>query len=124
KEHEHIHIIANKIDARGLNTAVSNYNYLEMGRFCRRVEIKYGLQQVKHMDALKLDSSHAPKMTSHHVRLREAIDELIPECNNFHTLQIRLLKLGFKSVVGNGIAFVCNKTGAKIKAASLGQQYS
>lgn len=124
KEHEHIHIIANKIDARGLNTAVSNYNYLEMGRFCRRVEIKYGLRQVKHMDALKLDSSHAPKMTSHHVRLREVIDELIPECNNFHTLQVRLLKLGYKSVVGNGVAFFCKRTGAKIKAASLGRQYS
>ncbi|MPR37404.1 relaxase/mobilization nuclease domain-containing protein [Salmonirosea aquatica] len=124
KAHEHIHIIANKIDARGVNSAVSSYNYLEMGRFCRRVEIKYDLQQVKHMDALKRDSTHAPKMTSHHVRLREAIDELIPECNNLHTLQVRLLKLGYKSVVEKGIAFVCKRTGTKIKASSLGWQYA
>ncbi|WP_373514092.1 relaxase/mobilization nuclease domain-containing protein, partial [Persicitalea sp.] len=43
KEHEHIHIIANKIDSRGKNTARSSYDYLEIGRFCRKMEVKYDL---------------------------------------------------------------------------------
>ncbi len=124
KEHEHIHIIANKIAASGKNTAKSSYNYLEMGRFCRKMEIKYDLRRVKQMDALKLDEAFTPKMTTYHERLRRNIDDLIPECNNLHTLQVRLLNLGFKSKVGNGIAFICKRTGTKIKASSLGRQYS
>lgn len=124
KEHEHIHIIANKIASNGKNTAKSSYNYLEMGRFCRKMEIKYDLRRVKQMDSLKLEEAFAPRMTTHHERLRRNIDDLIPECNNLHTLQIKLLKLGFKSKVGNGVAFICKKTGTQIKASSLGRQYS
>ncbi|WP_373513773.1 relaxase/mobilization nuclease domain-containing protein [Persicitalea sp.] len=124
KEHEHIHIIANKIASNGKNTAKSSYNYLEMGRFCRKMEIKYDLRQVKQMDSLKLEEAFAPRMTTHHERLRRNIDDLIPECNNLHTLQIKLLKMGFKSKVGNGVAFICKKTGTQIKASSLGRQYS
>lgn len=124
KEHEHIHIIANKIAASSKNTAKSSHNYLEMGLFCRKMEIKYDLKRVKQMDALRKVEAYVPKMTTHHEKLRRSIDNLIPECNNLHTLQISLLKLGFKSKVGNGISFVCKKTGTKIKASSLGKQYS
>jgi len=124
KEHEHIHIIANKITTSGKNTAKSSHNYLEMGRFCRQMEIKYDLKRVKQMNALKKDEAYVSKMTAHHERLRRNIDDLITECNNLHTLKISLLKVGFKSKIGNGISFVCKKTGTKIKASSLGRQYS
>ena len=123
KEHEHIHIIANKVDSRGKNTARSSYNYLEIGRFCRRMEIKYDLTRVKQMDIIERKDAFPPKFTAHHERLRKTIDDLLPECNNLHTLQVKLLKLGFKSKVGSGIGFICAKTGAKIKGSSLGRQY-
>ena len=124
KEHEHIHIIANKVDSRGKNTATSSYNYLEMGRFCRKMEIKYDLTRVKQMDVLERKDVFPPKSTTFHEKLRSTIDDLLPECNNLHTLQVKLLKLGFKSKVGSGIGFICAKTGTKIKGSSLGRQYS
>ncbi len=124
KEHEHIHIIANKVDSRGKNTAQSSYNYLEMGRFCRKMEIKYNLIRVKQMDSIERKEVFAPKSTAIHETLRRNIDDLIPECNNLHTLQVRLSKLGFKSKAGIGIGFICAKTGTKIKGSSLGRPYS
>lgn len=124
KEHEHIHIIANKVNSRGKNTTQSSYDYLEMGRFCRRMEVQYDLVRVKQMDTIVKGEALVPKSTSTHDKLRRNIDDLIPECNNLHTLQVKLLKLGFKSKSGIGIGFICAKTGTKIKCSSLGRQYS
>ncbi|GHB86137.1 relaxase/mobilization nuclease domain-containing protein [Persicitalea jodogahamensis] len=124
KEHEHIHIIANKVDSRGKNTARSSYDYLEIGRFCRKMEVKYDLIRVKQMDVIERKDAFAPKSTAYHEKLRRNIDDLLPECNNLHGLQIKLLKFGFKSKVGSGIGFICAKTGTIIKGSSLGRQYS
>jgi len=97
REHEHIHIITNKIDVSGRHTAKSSYNYLEMGRFCRKTEIKYDLKRVKQMDALRMDASLASKLSAQHERLKRNIDDLLPECDNLQSLQTKLFELGFKS---------------------------
>jgi hypothetical protein len=124
KEHKHIHIIANKVNSRGKNTTQSSYDYLKIGRFCRRMEVQYDLVRVKQMDIIEKREALVPKSTSTHDKLRRNIDDLLPECNNLHTLQVKLLKLGFKSKSGIGIGFICAKTGTKIKGSSLGRQYS
>jgi hypothetical protein len=122
--HEHIHIIANRINASGRNTSRSSFDYLSMGHFCRIMEQRYGLQSVKQMDALKLDGRATQKNSEHHDNLRRLIDQLLPECATLHQLRVRLLKNGYKSVGGNGIAFVVKGTAIKIKGSELGRAYS
>jgi hypothetical protein len=41
KDHDHFHIIANRISLDGKNTAKTRFNFLEIGRFCREVEQLY-----------------------------------------------------------------------------------
>ncbi|MEZ4905684.1 MAG: relaxase/mobilization nuclease domain-containing protein [Spirosomataceae bacterium] len=49
KDHDHFHIIANRISLDGENTAKTRFNFLEMGRFCRDVEQLYGLTPTTQM---------------------------------------------------------------------------
>lgn len=49
KDHDHFHIIANRINLEGKNTAKTRFNYLELGRFCREMEQKYNLTQTAQM---------------------------------------------------------------------------
>ncbi|MGF7218795.1 hypothetical protein GGR92_004974 [Spirosoma lacussanchae] len=43
REHEHFHIIASRVDMEGKNTALTSFNYREVGRFCRSMEERHGL---------------------------------------------------------------------------------
>lgn len=49
KDHDHFHIIANRINLDGKNTAKTRFNFLEMGRFCREVEQLYKLTPTTQM---------------------------------------------------------------------------
>ena len=49
KDHDHFHIIANRISLDGKNTAKTRFNFLEMGRFCRNVEQLYELTPTTQM---------------------------------------------------------------------------
>jgi hypothetical protein len=49
KDHDHFHIIANRIGLEGKNTAKTRFNYLEMGRFCREMEQQYELTPTAQM---------------------------------------------------------------------------
>lgn len=124
KMHEHIHIIANKIHSSGKNTTKSSFNFLDMGHFSRKMEHKYGLVAGKQMDVLTIGGRGATKATAYHETLRRHIDDMLPACTDLQTLQVLLLKKGFKSRVGNGITFVHSKTGTKIKGSALGRDYS
>jgi|GEM_PF-1393038 len=43
REHEHFHIIASRVDVTGRNTALTSFNFREVGRFCRAIEERHGL---------------------------------------------------------------------------------
>ncbi|MCA0233157.1 relaxase/mobilization nuclease domain-containing protein [Runella sp. MFBS21] len=49
KDHDHFHIIANRISLDGKNTAKTRFNFLEMGRFCQEVEQLYELTSTTQM---------------------------------------------------------------------------
>jgi len=124
KKHDHIHIVANKIDENGKNTYNSSYNYLDMGHFARKIENKYGLQSVKQMDSLRIDGKSEVKRNPLYEQLRNHIDKMIPESKDLQSLQVMLLKKGVKTKVGNGITFIHNASGAVIKGSDLGREYS
>ena len=49
KDHDHFHIIANRISLDGKNTAKTRFNFLEIGRFCREMEQLYELTPTAQM---------------------------------------------------------------------------
>jgi len=124
KEHEHIHIIANKINDLGKNTVSTSYDFLDMGHFSRKMENRYGLQSTKQMDSLLIDGKTERKSNPIHAQLRNHIDKMIPEVEDLESLRVKLLQKGFKTKVGNGITFIQKSSGVVIKGSDLGREYS
>lgn len=125
KAHEHIHIIANRVNLDGINTYLDSNNYYETGNFCREIETKYGLQKTKQMDSLKLDSKGRNDQTNAlHNQLKKKIDDLVGESATLSEVRIGLLRSGWKSEVKRGITFIHKTTGTKIKGSDLGRDYS
>jgi hypothetical protein len=124
KEHEHIHIIANKINELGKNTVSTSYDFLDMGHFSRKMENKYGLQSTKQMDSLLIDGKTERKSNPIHAQLRNHIDKMIPESEDLESLRVKLLQKGFKTKIGNGITFIQKSSGVVIKGSDLGREYS
>ena len=45
-EHQHFHIVANRINLEGRTNVTDSNNFKKMSGFCRKMELKYGLVQV------------------------------------------------------------------------------
>lgn len=119
KPHEHFHIIANRINSNGQNTATDKKNYERIQLFCREMEKKYGLQVTE--NNLK---SHAQSNSVGADKLRKLIDTHLPSCPPLSDLSIALKKHGILLYLGRGISFTDRNTGVTFKGSALGRQYS
>lgn len=124
KKHEHVHIVANRVDIDGVNSYRDSNNFYETGKFCRYVEQKFGLQKTKQMDSLKIDGKGVTSENKLHVQLRQQIDMLLVEVSSTKELRHALLQKGWKSYEGRGISFVHKASGTSIKGSELGRNYS
>jgi hypothetical protein len=124
KRHEHIHIVANRLNIHGVNSYRSGNNFYETGKFCRFIEQKYGLQKTKQMDSLKIDGKDVLSENKLHVQLRTLIDKFAGEVENIDQLRHALLRKGWKTYIGRGISFVHKPTGTTVKGSALGRNYS
>lgn len=125
KAHEHIHIIANRLDLGGVNTYYSSNNYYETGDFSRKMETMFGLKPTAPMHSAKLDGKLNVKTDNQlHHQIRGLIDELLPNCSSIEDLQIALLQKGWKSYANRGISFIHHVSGTKLKGSELGRAYS
>jgi hypothetical protein len=119
KPHEHFHIIANRINANGQNTATDKKNYERIQLFCREMEKKYGLSvtENKQKPYTQSNSIQADK-------LRKLIDAHLPSCSTLSELSIALKKQGIIVYLGRGISFTDRNSGVTFKGSALGRHYS
>ncbi|MCF0075812.1 relaxase/mobilization nuclease domain-containing protein, partial [Dyadobacter sp. CY261] len=59
-----------------------------------------------------------------HLKLRSLIDHLMPQVSSIQDLKEHLLRHGYKTYVGRGIAFFHMQTKMKVKGSDIGRDYS
>jgi hypothetical protein len=119
KPHEHFHVIANRINANGQNTATDKKNYERIQLFCREMEKKYGLHVTENQRKSFGQSSSVGAD-----KLRKLIDTHLPSCPTLSELSIALKKHRIIVYLGRGISFTDRNSGVTFKGSALGRQYS
>ncbi|WAC12438.1 relaxase/mobilization nuclease domain-containing protein [Dyadobacter pollutisoli] len=120
----HFHIIANRINHNGKNTADHFKNYARTGKFARRMENELDLTQTRDMRINRAQGQKIPLQDKAHAKLRALIDRLKPQVSSVQDLKERLLKEGYKTYVGRGIAFFHIQSKMKVKGSDIGRDYS
>ncbi|WP_149244302.1 relaxase/mobilization nuclease domain-containing protein [Dyadobacter sp. 32] len=123
-KHDHFHIVANRLNYNGKNTADHFNNYARTGKFCRRMELKLGLQIIPEMyltDPERQKQQHTNKAI---LKLKELIDHNLREVRSLQELKEKLREQNYQTYLGRGIAFVNTKNGTKIKGSEIGREYS
>ena len=122
RANDHFHIVANRINGAGENTASDRQNYERIQQWCRAMENKHGL---------RLTDNHRQKLDARHNRsnrqvdtLRKMLDELIPQCSTLSALSIALRQKGITMYLGRGVSFTNKRTGVSFKGSDLGRAYS
>ncbi|MEP6466339.1 MAG: relaxase/mobilization nuclease domain-containing protein [Parafilimonas sp.] len=113
-EHQHLHIVANRIGFDTKTVSDSN-NYQKIANFCRKTEIKYGLQQVLNPNKfLSKEQRQLPRNDERKMKLNLLIRNTIHNSKDLdHFVRIMQAK-GYKVIKGRGVAFIDNKK-VKIK---------
>lgn len=123
-ENSHFHIVANRINHNGKNTADHFKNYARTGQFCRRMEKELGLTETPDMRINKSRGIEIPLVDQSHLKLRRSIDESLNSITSIDELERHLAAKGYKTYTGRGIAFFDVRKKIKIKGSDLGRNYS
>jgi hypothetical protein len=121
-QHPHFHLVANRLDYNGKNTADHFNNYAKTAKFCRKMELELNLSIAPQMNLLLEDKRQTQDKRL--LTLKDLIDHLLPEALTLEELKEKLLKKGYKTYIGRGIAFFNPKNRMKIKGSDLGRDYS
>ncbi|TKT92653.1 relaxase/mobilization nuclease domain-containing protein [Dyadobacter frigoris] len=125
KAHKHFHIVANRINYNGKNTADHFNNYARVGKFCRKMELELGLRITPDMH-LTAENKQQPRQTVDQalLKLKQAVDSILPNVSTMQQLGTALQKQGVKTLVKRGITFINTRNGMKVKGSDIGREYS
>lgn len=124
KESTHIHAVFNRVNFDGVNNSRKYNNYIEVSKFCRKMEEKYNLVKVEPMKAAVVQDTYKELGTTTAGRLKLVLDEGIEKYSTEKELIQHVEKKGYKVLVGRGITFVDKTTGDQFKGSDLGREYS
>lgn len=121
-EKEHIHIVASRIKPNNLAVNDSYTHYKNMD-FCREIEKKHQLRQVKRvLEAIKKQEVFV-KNDKRIAPLEEKIASAIKQSDSFEDFEFHLKNVGIKTKKGRGIGFTDEK-GVYIKGSDINRKYS
>jgi ribosomal protein L22 len=116
---QHIHIAANRVGFNGKVVNDSN-SYKRMAELCRRLEKKYGLQEVLSPRAfLSPKDRLLPRHDSRKEKLKADIQQTLKYTSSYLAFERQMRDLGYKVLKGRGISFIDDKK-VKIKGSEVG----
>lgn len=119
-QHQHIHIVANRIGYAGKTNVSDSNNYKRMAEFCRKMEKKYQLQQVlSPRRFLSKEQQLIPRNDTRKDHIKTQLQEVLRSSKTLESFQQKVKEKGFEIIKGRGIAFIDNK-GVKIKGSDVG----
>lgn len=105
-QHQHIHIIANRVRYNGKTVSDSN-NYRQIVRFCRKMEQKYNLTKVLNPRRyLSSVNQLIPREDQRKNALKRAVGRAILDAKDFSTFLSLMKSSGYEVDKGRGIAFI------------------
>lgn len=117
-DHQHLHIVANRIGFDKKTVSDSN-NYKKIANFCRKIELQYELQQV--LSPKKFLSKEMRLITRLDTRkelLKACIKNALSQSKNYAEFEKRMKTKGYQIIKGRGISFIDNKK-VKIKESEV-----
>ncbi len=119
-QHQHIHIVANRIGYTGKTNVSDSNNYKRMAEFCRKMERKYQLQQVlSPRRFLSKNQQLLPRNDQRKDHIKTQLREILQSSKTMENFQQKAKAQGFEVIKGRGISFIDNK-GVKIKGSDMG----
>jgi len=116
---QHIHIAANRVGFDG-RVATDSNSYKRMAELCRRLEKKYGLQEVLSPRAFMSPKDRLlPRHDSRKEKLKADIEQTLKSASSYLAFEKQMQNLGYKVLKGSGISFIDDKK-VKIKGSEVG----
>lgn len=117
---QHLHIVANRIGFNGKTNVSDSNSYKRMADFCRKMEIKLGLQQVLSPRAfLPSDQKEIPRNDRRKDGIKSTLQKLLKESKTMEDFSKAAKVQGIQVVKSRGISFVDDK-GVKVKGSEIG----
>lgn len=105
RDHQHLHIVANRIGFDGKTVSDSN-SYKKIAEYCRKMELKYKLKQVlSPARYLSKELRNIPRYDQRKEMLRGHILETALRSADYSSFEQQMRKLGYEIYKGRGIAF-------------------
>lgn len=119
-QHQHIHIVANRIGFTGRTNVSDSNSYKRMALFCRKMEQKYQLQQVlSPRRFLPKTQQQLPRSDQRKEEMKARLKQILYSSKTFESFEQKVKQRGIDIIKGRGIAFMDNK-GVKIKGSDMG----
>lgn len=106
-EHEHLHIVANRIGYDGKTAGDSN-SYRRVAETCRKMELAYGLEKVLSPNKfLKPEQrvAQSQRIDQRKEALKKHLSKAIKQCKDVQQVKQYMEDRGYKVEQGRGIAF-------------------
>jgi hypothetical protein len=117
--HQHLHIVANRIGFDKRTVSDSN-NFQKIAAYCRKMELKFNLTQVlSPRKYLPKEQRQIPRQDARKEQLKNNIQKALQQVNNYHQFEQKMKALGYKILKGRGVSFIDDKK-VKIKGSEVG----
>jgi DNA-binding transcriptional MerR regulator len=117
--HQHLHIVANRIGFDKRTVSDSN-NFQKMASCCRKMELKFNLTQVLSPSKfLPKDQRQIPRQDARKEQLKYNIQKTLQQANNYQQFEQKMKTLGYQVLKSRGISFIDDKK-VKIKGSEVG----
>ena len=117
--HQHLHLVANRIGFDGKTVSDSN-SYKKISAYCRKMELKYNLQQVlSPRKFLSQEQRLLPRQDSRKVLIKQHIKECLAVSKTYEQFEGLMKEKKYEIIKARGIAFRDEKK-VYVKGSELG----
>ncbi len=121
--HQHLHIVANRIGFDKKTVSDSN-SYKKMASYCRKMEIKYGLQQVlSPKNFLPQQLRKIPRTDTRKEAIKKDIEDALLMSKTYSDFEKQMQQKKYQIIKARGIAFI-DKKGVYVKGSEVGYSLS